>query len=113
GLTVDNLLEADVVLADGRLVTANEREHPELFWALRGGGGNFGVVTSFLYRAHPVAQVYGGPIFWRMEHAADVMHAYRDFLREAPERLCPFIGLKTVPSTAPFPPELWGTQVCA
>ena len=113
GLTVDNLLEADVVLADGRFVTANGRDNAELFWALRGGGGNFGVVTSFLYRAHPVRQVYGGPMFWRIEHAGDVIRAYRDFLRDAPERLSPFIGLKTVPSAAPFPREIWGARVCA
>ena len=80
GLTIDNLLEADVVLADGRLVTASEREHADLFWALRGGGGNFGVVTSFLFRAHPVANVYAGPIFWEIKHAAQIMRAYREFL---------------------------------
>jgi FAD/FMN-containing dehydrogenase len=113
GLTVDNLLEADVVLADGRLVTANDRDNTELFWALRGGGGNFGVVTSFVYRAHPVTQVYGGPMFWRIEHAGAVMRTYRDFMRTAPERLCPFIGLKTVPSAAPFPQESWGVRICA
>ena len=80
GLTIDNLLEADVVLADGRLVTASEREHADLFWALRGGGGNFGVVTSFLFRAHPVANVYAGPIFWEIKHAAQIMRRYREFL---------------------------------
>lgn len=113
GLTIDNLLEADVVLADGRLVTASEREHADLFWALRGGGGNFGVATSFLFRAHPVSNVYAGPIFWDIKHAAQIMRAYREFLRLAPEKLCPFIGLKTVPSMAPFPKEIWGVRICA
>jgi FAD/FMN-containing dehydrogenase len=113
GLTIDNLLEADVVLADGRMVTASEREYADLFWALRGGGGNFGVVTSFLFRAHPVSSVYAGPIFWKIEHAGQILRAYRDFLPAAPEKLCPFVGLKTVPSTAPFPKEIWGTRICA
>jgi FAD/FMN-containing dehydrogenase len=113
GLTIDNLLEADVVLADGRFVTASEREHPDLFWALRGGGGNFGVVTSFLFRAHPVSTVYAGPIFWEAKHAKAVMRAYRDFLPGAPEELGAFVGLKTVPATDPFPKEHWGKRVCA
>jgi FAD/FMN-containing dehydrogenase len=113
GLTIDNLLEADVVLADGRLVTASATHHPELFWALRGGGGNFGIVTSFRYRAHAVDTVYGGPIFFAIEHAAEVMRFYREFLPTAPERLSPFLGLKTVPSSDPFPQQLWGTKVCA
>jgi hypothetical protein len=113
GLTIDNLLEADVVLADGTLVTASELENADLFWALRGGGGNFGIVTSFLFRAHPVSAVYGGPVFWEIKHAAQIMRAYREFLPTAPEQLCPFLGLKTVPSTAPFPRELWGERICA
>jgi len=113
GLTIDNLIEADVVLADGRFVTASEREHADLFWALRGGGGNFGVVTSFLYRACAVTQVYAGPIFWSIEHAREVMRFYRDFLPRAPEKLCPFFGLKTVPSAAAFPEEIWGKRICA
>jgi hypothetical protein len=113
GLTVDQLIEADVVLANGQLVTANEREHPDLFWALRGGGGNFGVVTSFLFRAHPVANVYGGPIFWDLKHAKEVMQFYREFLPKAPPALMPFFGTKTVPSTAPFPEEIWGRPICA
>ena len=70
GLTIDNLLGVDVVLADGRLVTASAKENPDLFWAVRGGGGNFGVVTSFLFRRHPVSTVYGGPMLWPMEKAA-------------------------------------------
>ncbi len=113
GLTIDNLLEADVVLADGRLVTASSTQHPDLFWALQGGGGNFGVVTSFLFRAHPVRMVYGGPIFWDARHAAAVMRAYRDFLPTTPEELGIFVGLKTVPSMDPFPRDAWGKRACA
>lgn len=113
GLTIDNLLEADVVLADGRFVTASEDQHPDLFWALRGGGGNFGVVTSFLFRAHPVGTVYAGPIFWDALHASTVMRAYRDFLPTAPEELGIFLGLKTVLPMDPFPREFWGKRACA
>jgi FAD/FMN-containing dehydrogenase len=113
GLTIDNLLEADVVLADGRVVTTSRSEHPDLFWALRGGGGNFGVVTSFLFQAHPVSTVYAGPIFWEATHAKAVMRAYRDFLAAAPEELGAFVGLKTVPSMDPFPPDAWGKRACA
>jgi FAD/FMN-containing dehydrogenase len=114
GLTIDNLLEADVVLADGRFVTASPASHPDLFWALRGGGGNFGVVTSFLFRAHPVSMVYGGPIFWdAAKDGRAVMQAYRDFIGGAAEDLGIFVGLKTVPSTDPFPREHWGTRVVA
>lgn len=113
GLTIDNLLEADVVLADGRLVTASKTEHPDLFWALRGGGGNFGVVTSFLFQAHPVDTVYAGPIMWEATHARTVMRAYRDFLPTAPEELGAFVGLKTVPSVDPFPKDYWGRRACA
>ena len=113
GLTIDNLLEADVVLADGSFVTASESQHPDLFWALRGGGGNFGVVTSFLFQAHPVHTVYAGPIFWEATHARAVMRAYRDFLPTAPEELGAFVGLKTVPSMDPFPKDYWGRRACA
>jgi hypothetical protein len=113
GLTIDNLLEVDIVLADGRLVTASKSEHPDLFWALRGGGGNFGVVTSFLFQAHPVDTVYAGPIFWEATHARAVMRAYRDFLPTAPEELGAFVGLKTVPSIDPFPRDYWGRRACA
>ena len=113
GLTIDNLLEADVVLADGRFVTANKSQHPDLFWALRGGGGNFGVVTSFLFEAHPVDTVYAGPIFWDAADAKAVMRAYRDFLPTAPEELGAFVGLKTVPSRDPFPKECRGRRACA
>src|SRR5262245_25362547 len=113
GLTIDNLLEADVVLADGSFVTASESQHPDLFWALGGGGGNFGIVTSFRFQAHPVSTVYAGPIFWEATHAKDVMRAYRDFLPTAPEELGAFVGLKTVPSMDPFPKDYWGRRACA
>jgi FAD/FMN-containing dehydrogenase len=114
GLTIDNLIEADVVLADGSFVTANKKENPDLFWALRGGGGNFGVITSFLFQAHPVSMVYAGPIFWdAAKHARTIMRAYRDFLPNAPEELGAFVGLKTVPSVDPFPREGWGKRACA
>ena len=113
GLTIDNLLEADVVLADGRFVTASETQNEDLFWALRGGGGNFGVVTSFLFRAHPVSTVYAGPIFWDQGQAREIMRWYRDALPKMPPELCAFLGLKTVPSSAPFPQEIWGRRICA
>ena len=113
GLTIDNLLEVDMVLADGSFVTASEREQPDLFWAVRGGGGNFGVVTSFLFRAHPVRMVYAGPVFWEATHAKAVMAAYRDFLPTAPEDLGVFVGLKTVPPMDPFPKDYWGRRACA
>jgi hypothetical protein len=113
GLTIDNLLEADVVLADGSFVTASKKKNPDLFWALRGGGGNFGVVTSFLFQAHPVKTVFAGPIFWDAKHGRAIMRAYRDFLPNAPEELGVFVGLKTVPSMDPFPREAWGKRACA
>jgi hypothetical protein len=112
GLTIDNLLEADVVLADGGFVTASEAENGDLFWALRGGGGNFGVVTSFLFRLHPVSTVFAGPIAFDQKHARIVMQRYRDFLPTAPEELGVFVGLKTIPSSPPFPQELWGKHIC-
>jgi hypothetical protein len=102
-----------VVLADGSFVTASKKENPDLFWALRGGGGNFGVVTSFLFRAHPVKTVFAGPIFWDAKHGQAIMRAYRDFLPKAPEELGVFVGLKTVPSMDPFPREAWGKRACA
>ena len=114
GLTIDNLFEADVVLADGSFVTASASSHPDLFWALRGGGGNFGVVTSFLFQAHPVSTVFAGPIFWdAAKDGKAVMRAYRDFLPTAPEDLGAFVGLKTVPPTDPFPKEHWNKRACA
>src|SRR6516165_8545531 len=82
GLSIDNLLAADMVLADGRFVVASARENPDLFWAIRGGGGNFGVVTSFLFQAHPVHTVCAGPMLWEMAEAADIMRWYRRFIAQ-------------------------------
>jgi FAD/FMN-containing dehydrogenase len=113
GLTIDNLLEADVVLANGSFVTASEGENEDLFWALKGGGGNFGVVTSFLFRAHPVSTVYAGPMFWNVDDARQVMEWYREFHPKAPEELFVFFGLKTVPLAPPFPEDIQGRKICA
>lgn len=113
GLTVDNLLEAEVVLADGRIVTANINQHEDLFWAIRGGGGNFGVVTSFLFQAHPVKDVYAGPIFWDLADARQIMAWYRDFLPTAPREMGMFLGLKRVPKVELFPEALWGRPIVA
>jgi FAD/FMN-containing dehydrogenase len=113
GLTIDSLLEAEVVLADGRIVTASPWRNADLYWGLRGGGGNFGIVTSFLFRAYPVRQVFAGPIFWDMDHAQTVMRKYRDFQPGAPEELGAFVGLKTVLPVEPFPAEHRGKRACA
>jgi FAD/FMN-containing dehydrogenase len=113
GLTVDNLVSADVVLADGSFVTASEDSHPNLFWALRGGGGNFGVVTSFAFRLHPVSTVVGGPTLWPLEAAGDVLRWYREFLPAAPEDVYGFFAHMTVPPAPTFPEELHLRKVCA
>lgn len=105
GLTIDNLIGADVVLADGRLVTTNADENPDLFWALRGGGGNFGVVTSFLFRAGQVSTVYGGPIFWPLDKGGEVLRWWRDFILKAPEEMNGWFGFATVPPVPMFPTE--------
>ncbi len=113
GLTIDSLLEAEMVLADGQIVRANESQHPDLFWAIRGGGGNFGVVTSFTFRGHPVKNVFGGPMFWSLDEAADVMRKYHEFILSAPLDVTAFFAFMTVPPVAPFPTELQGKQVAA
>jgi FAD/FMN-containing dehydrogenase len=113
GLAADNLFEADVVLADGRFVTASETENADLLWGLRGGGGNFGVVTSFLFRTNPVGMLYAGPIIFDLADAAAVMRWYRQFQANSPDEFYVFLGLQTVPPGEPFPPEHWGKKMCA
>jgi FAD/FMN-containing dehydrogenase len=114
GLTIDNLVGADVVLADGSRVRATADEHPDLFWALRGGGGNFGVVTSFEFKTHPIgATVMAGPTFWPIEQTPEVLRFYREFLPAAPRDLGGFFALMTVPPVDLFPAELHLRKVCA
>lgn len=113
GLTIDNLLGVDVVLPDGSFVMADADHYPDLFWAVRGGGGNFGVVTNFRFRLHPVGTVLAGPTFWPLEQAEEVLRWYRDFLPAAPEELNGFFGFLTVPPVAPFPAELHLKKVAA
>lgn len=112
GLTIDNLLSADVVLADGRCVTASARQHEDLFWALRGGGGNFGVVTSFLFRTHSVHTDYAGPMLWELENAAEIMQWYREFITAAPDELNGFFAFLTVPPVPQFPESYHNKRMC-
>jgi hypothetical protein len=111
GLTIDNLLEVDMVLADGRHVIANADEYPDMFWAVRGGGGNFGVVTSFLFRLHPIHTNYAGPMIWPLERAREIMQWYREFIPSAPDDLGGWFGFITVPAGAPFPEPAWGKKM--
>ncbi|MDQ0757037.1 FAD-binding oxidoreductase [Arthrobacter sp. B3I4] len=112
GLSCDNLLSADVVTADGKFLTASEHEHEDLFWALRGGGGNFGVVTSLEFQLHPVDMVHAGIIIYPVEHAETVAKFYREQLAAAPEDFGAFLAFHQGPP-APFLPEQWhGKPVC-
>ena len=104
GLSIDNLLSVDVVTADGRFLVASEREHEDLFWALRGGGGNFGVVTSFEFRLHPVKDIYGGPMFYELTEVGNILRFYRDYIAEAPEQIGAFPAFQIAPPL-PFIPE--------
>jgi FAD/FMN-containing dehydrogenase len=112
GLTIDNLLSVDMVLAEGSVVSANAQENPDLFWAVRGGGGNFGVVTSFLFRLHPVKMVTAGPTFWPIEQAPEVMKHFQEFITQAPEEVSGFFAFLTVPPGPLFPPHLHGKKMC-
>ena len=113
GLTIGNLLSADMVLADGSFVAASAVENADLFWAIRGGGGNFGVVTSFQFQAHRVSTVFAGPIFWPMDDAAEVIEHYDRYIRQAPEEMYAFFAFLQVPPAPPFPEELHLRKVAA
>jgi FAD/FMN-containing dehydrogenase len=112
GLAIDNLLEAEMVLANGERVRANSEENPDLYWAIRGGGGNFGVVTSFLFRLHDVDTIVGGPTFWPVEAGEEIISVYREFIGNAPRELNGFFAFATVPPGDPFPEELHMRKVC-
>lgn len=114
GLTVDNLLSVDLVTADGRLVTASEAEHPDLFWGLRGGSGNFGVVLSFEYRLHDVGPlVLGGPLVYTLDDAPAALRNAREAIAAAPDEVSLWLSLTHVPPHRPFPQERWGETVLA
>jgi FAD/FMN-containing dehydrogenase len=113
GLSIDNLLEAEVVLADGSQVTANEDENTDLFWALRGGGGNYGVVTAFTFRLGSVSTVVTGPMFWPIEQAGEILSWYADFIPRQPDDLNGFFAFMAVPPADMFPAELHLRDVCA
>jgi FAD/FMN-containing dehydrogenase len=104
GLSIDNLVSADVVTADGKFVTASEHQNEDLFWGLRGGGGNFGVVTSLEYRLHEVDQVFAGPIFYNLEDAESLFRMFDEFIRDAPEQFGGFPAFQIAPPL-PFIPE--------
>jgi FAD/FMN-containing dehydrogenase len=106
GLSIDNLLAAEVVLADGSVVNANENENDDLYWAIRGGGGNFGVVTQMTVRLHPIGTIVGGPMLWELDRSADVLKWYREFIVNAPEDMYGFFAFATVPPAPMFPEEL-------
>jgi FAD/FMN-containing dehydrogenase len=112
GLTIDNLLSADVVLADGHQVTASQEQHADLFWALRGGGGNFGVVTNFTFRLHEAGDVIGGPLFFDFEDAGAVLAGFRDYIAHAPEQFSAFFGWQIAPALPFIPKERHGDLMC-
>src|SRR6266446_5713731 len=104
GLSLDNLVSADVVTADGKFLIASEKENEDLFWAIRGGGGNFGVVTSFEFRLHPVKDIYGGPMFFELKYARDLLRFFREYIATAPEAMGAFPAFQIAPPL-PFIPE--------
>ena len=113
GLSIDNLLSAEVVTADGQVKTASKEAHPDLFWALRGGGGNFGVVTSFEFQLHPVKDVYVGLFFYELEATGDLFRFYREFIKDAPEHYGAFPAFQIAPPLPFVPENRVGDTFCA
>jgi FAD/FMN-containing dehydrogenase len=114
GLTIDSLISCDVVTADGEFLVASEDEYPDLLWALRGGGGNFGIVTSFEYRLHPVGPIMvAGVLAWPMTEAAEILATFRDFAAEAPDEVGIIANLRLAPPLPIYPEELWGQPIVA
>jgi FAD/FMN-containing dehydrogenase len=113
GLSIDNLRSAEVVTADGRVVTASEEENADLFWGIRGGGGNFGVVTNFEFQLHPVKDIYAGLFFYELEHATDLLRFFREFIKTAPEEYGAFPAFQIAPPLPFVPPERVGDTFCA
>lgn len=113
GLTCDNLLSVDVVTAKGAVLTASETENADLFWGVRGGGGNFGIVTSFEYQLHPVSQVLAGPMIYPLDQAKDVFHFLADYLPTVPDELTVLVIFMTAPAGPPFPADLQGQVILA
>src|SRR2546423_3692260 len=112
GLTIDSLVAAKVVLADGSIVQTDSEREPDLFWALRGGGGNFGIVTSFPFRCHPVTTVLAGPVLYDMDDAAELLAWYRDFMPAAPDEVGGFFAFLSIPPAPPFPEGLHLRKAC-
>jgi hypothetical protein len=112
GLSIDNLISADVVTADGRFVTASATENPDLFWGLRGGGGNFGVVTSLEYKLHPVSTIFAGPILYPLERSREALQLYADYMANAPDDVNAFFAYLIVPPGPPFPEHLHNKTLC-
>ena len=112
GLTIDNLRSVDVVTAQGELLKASEEENPDLFWGVRGGGGNFGIVTAFEFRAHPLGpEVFAGVVFWPMGDSHEVLRFYRDWLSDCPDELMTIVTQRRAPALPVVPPELVGKHV--
>lgn len=112
GLSIDNLVEADVVLASGKFVKASAKENPDLFWGLRGGGGNFGVVTSFLFKMNKLKSSFAGPMLWDLDRSEEILKWFDFFIDEAPQELNGFFMFLTVPPAPPFPEKLWNKKMC-